>query len=141
MTIGTCKHNSDWINSCWGTYNAAEACITAHLMLRTVMGTARGIKQLVRALINEVEAVRAMRELKVCRLYSHPPAHTAKHGKPCFNDQAYMNIVVRGEAANKTAWESLKERVKIFKQGSGPRIRSAGFQFSHSSRGMSMALC
>ena len=31
-----------------------------------------------------------------------------------------MNIVVRGEAANKTAWESLKERVKIFKQGSGP---------------------
>jgi hypothetical protein len=122
MTIGTCKHNSDWVHSCWGP--AMQQRLAPHPIIcsGTVMGTGLGITRLIRALVDEVAFVRELHASSSARArLSIPPNSTAKHGRPCVNDQAYVNVILRGGAGNKAAlMGSMKQRVKIFKQGFGP---------------------
>ena len=123
MTIGTCKHNSDWVHSCWGPAMQKRLASYPIICSGTVMGTGHGIQHLIRALVNEVKFVNELRASESARArLSIPPADTAKHGRPCVNDQAFVNVILRGGAGNNTALKGLinNQRVKIFEQGFGP---------------------
>ena len=108
-TVGTCRHNSDWIRSCWG--KSMLDIIAQHPIIcsGTIIGSRQGITSLVDAFILEAARVKTLQ---------HEVDGKAQHGRPCVNDQAYLNVLMRGLRSDSLA--TLKSSTKIFPQGDGP---------------------
>jgi hypothetical protein len=110
-TIGTCKHNSDWIRSCWGPSILDQLFRHSIICSGTILGSRKGITALVNALLMEAEHVKTL---------THELNGKAKHGRPCVNDQAYVNVLMRQHKDSTGTLAELKSYTKIFKQGDGP---------------------
>ena len=110
-TIGTCKHNSDWIRSCWGPSILDQLFHHPIICSGTILGSRKGITALVNALLMEAEHVKTL---------THELNGKAKHGRPCINDQAYVNVLMRQHNDSTGTLAELKSYTKIFKQGDGP---------------------
>jgi hypothetical protein len=113
-TLGNCPHNNDWIRSCWGNRVATELAHHPVICSGTVMGSRRGLEGLIAALQGEVKRVRAFRAAGHPDI---PPVSSAKHGRPCVNDQSYVNVIMR---RNSTVADPLLASAKVFAQGYGP---------------------
>ena len=112
-TIGTCPHNSDWIRSCWGEKVLQTMFTSPILCSGTILGSRKGIIMLVNALVDEAARVKDL---------PHEINGKAKHGRPCVNDQAYVNVLLRRNIET----NALAKSAHIFKQGDGP-INTVGW--------------
>ena len=110
-TIGTCKHNSDWIRSCWGSDILDQLFHHPIICSGTIIGSRKGIKVLVDALLIEAEHVKTL---------THELNGKAQHGRPCVNDQAYVNVLMRQHNDSTGILAELKSFTKIYTQGDGP---------------------
>ena len=124
-TVGNCKHNSDWVRSCWGSSILEQLAQHPIICSGTIIGSRKGITLLVSALVMEAAHVKTLQ---------HEVDGKAQHGRPCVNDQAYVNVLMRqqfekkGEAVEQGEGEqnlagtmaTLKSLTKIFAQGDGP---------------------
>jgi hypothetical protein len=110
-TIGRCKHNSDWVRSCWGANILDQLSHHPILCSGTIFGSRYGINLLVDAMVMEAAHVKTLR---------HELDGKAKHGRPCINDQAYLNVLMRQKNDSTGILSKLRSMTKIFAQGDGP---------------------